>query len=589
MKRHVIFKFISIIIILSLPLGGCGKEDTGSDNPTLINQEEGTEEEIIEEASSEELKDILEDYTYYHGIATVYEDQYWKSKYQDESHGEGNGVLTSEDYLVYDSESKKLYIIARNLTYNSQHEVTVNDLNGNYLKTANIFATGETKEYYFMGIKYKDKVSFEGLPVRMDGNNLEIYTRIETLDDKWVEYHSTADTVRYGRDRVMPPNVSTNAYAGLLPTIDELKDEKSYGNKDVFIYEATTRFWNLKGTFDYNYRKISLEEMMEGVLAIRDTQLNNESFSKRAELLPEVWQETASIGDGLSGINIASAGLSSIFNTLDDIKTSSDGDRRDLVEASRGQEEVLILKDKIKDVLKEQGDQSATRKLEGFVLETDEESLIQSYPIFYETVEVIYSRIGDYVSEFERAYNEISEANVTDKLEEIALSLRKLTDENNRMLELFEILGAKIEKSLLTQPLMGLDELYREWPLAFYALEGSKSEVNIEEELTLPLGYPKDIVPIVEDGKIIMVDVIPSDTSSREGYMITVNSTISEGDISLFYKEALKDLEGYSQMSVAGMTIIEAYWDDYMISILVTKNNLGGEEENTIQISIIDQ
>ncbi|MBS4024658.1 MAG: hypothetical protein KGZ96_03170 [Clostridia bacterium] len=583
---------LAIIVLIAMVLSSCGENSTqGDETPAIEKTQPQDVLSVGEELSKDKKRDeILSNYSFYQGVATVMEDQSWESRGTDGSHGEGDAVLTSDEYLVYDETTKIMYILARNLTYRSSHIVTVNDLNGYYLNTANVSAKGELAEYYYLGIVYDGKnVSFSGLPVRFDVNSLMVYTRPATKNTLWVEYTSTADTVRLGSDRVMPPDISTNETLQQLPNLDHISDEKTYGNKETRVYEATTRLWNLKGRFDYTYKKITLEDMLQGVKAISDSELNNDTFSKMVEPLPEVWKETTKYVDMLDNVMVASAGMSTILNGVDDLENSVEGKDVDIIDIIRNQEEFNELKDELKTQLANQREDSTKRSLEGFVLDQEDENLKESFLPFTETIDVLLLRFKDYSSKIDESINLMNQENMDVNLETLHLYVEKTKVESEGLLELFELTREKITRALVEDPLIRLDEFYREWPIVFYSMEGRKSQVDMENGVQLPLGYPKDIVSIINESSVVMTDVIPSTGDDKEGYMVTIKVDKEEIEIVNYYEEVLKKYQEYNRISMAGMTILNANKDDYYITVMISKNSFGGEEEFMVQITIVDE
>ncbi len=589
-------RILALFLGCTLLLFGCGGQITTttlpispSEAPTVATDESSNANNDLDIEVVRSLDpEILKDYVFYHGIATVMEDQYWKSKFDDGSHGEGDAVLTSEDYLVFDPVSRKLYIVARNLTYNSKHTVTVNDMNGNYINTANISATGELQEFYSWGFVFDNTINFSALPIRIEAETSSVYTRPETRHPYWVAYTSTADTIKLGRDRVMPPDIAPSTVALNLPLLERIADEKKYGNKDLYSYEATNRLWNIKGAFDYQYQKITYEEMLEGVNAILEAESTDQSFSKRAEALPDVWQASAQLFDQLTALNDASASGYDYMLAIDSIE-SANKDRANLViETLNQQNDITASRKLLNDLVGERADQSVQRNLKTFVMDSGDPKLLESFGPYIETINTIFSRYSQLQKELENSFRSITTENLRAELDNLIITTKRMKEASDNMLELFELAEEHLTRALEANPIAELDTLYREWPIIFHAIDGRQTQVDMDGALALPLGYPKDTAPIMPDSTIVLVDIIPATSSTVEGYMISTKSSATEADIVTYYTSILKGYSDFEKMSVAGMQIINAQKKPYLITIMVTENTLGGTEPYLVQITVVD-
>lgn len=72
--------------------------------------------------------------------------------------------------------------------------------------------------------------------------------------------------------------------------------------------------------------------------------------------------------------------------------------------------------------------------------------------------------------------------------------------------------------------------------------DGSKSQVAVNEDkgVSLPEGYPSQVVPIVDGGKIVLANK-NEDAEKKVSFWVSVTSDKSTREVYKFYEEALKD------------------------------------------------
>jgi hypothetical protein len=595
---------VFIIVVFIFFLASCRSQGTPTPASTSpddsASSKESTEDPVEEDSATSETTseaslakaldpELLKEYVFYHGIATVMEDQKWTSKFQDGSHGEGDAVLTSEDYLLFEPLTGNLYIVARNLTYTSKHTIIVNDINGDYQDTANVSATGELQEYYSWGFLANDSLDFSPLPLRAEGLTSTIYTRPPTVNNTWVAYTSTSDTVRLAGDRVMPPDTASSLTLLNLPLLERFSDEKSYGNREARVYEATTRLWNLIGSFDYDYQKITFDEMLNGVNSIVDAMESDQTFSKRAEVLPDVWQAAAQISDQLRMLNEASATMNTYMTAIDSIENSQPDKARAIIDTIDQQGDLTKNRVILDDLANASADQSSQRKLEGFVMDSGDSQLIESFGPYLETIDSFFSRYAQLQKTLEESFQSINAENFSTELDMLVSTATQLKQLGDNRLTLFELFEEQLTRAIDADPIEELDTLFREWPILFYAIDGEQSQVNMDGGLQLPLGYPKELVPIMPKATLVLIDIIPASNDSREGYMVSAKSSELEADIVNYYTDLLQEFSSFEKMSLPGMQIITAQNNPYFITLMITENTLGGDEPSLIQITLVDE
>ncbi|NDL66783.1 hypothetical protein [Anaerotalea alkaliphila] len=607
--------FFARVLILALAVSSM----TGCDKAERKMLPEGPVQAQDVPVDLEAVKaDLLEEYVFYTGVATVMEDQSWVAKYQDGTHGEGDALFTSVDYLVHDPRTGNCHLLARDLTYSSQHAITVNDMHGAYISTAHVNAAGELSEYYGTGLLTTREVAdadpsgtpsyqldFSANPVRIDGGEQLVLTLPPTRNRQWVAYTSTADTVRLGVERVLPPDGAPNASIGQMPGLDNLSDTKTYGNRESRAYEATSRIWNVKGTFSYTYRKIGHGEAMDAIDRIREENLDRELYEALAQDLPRPWRETAVVGDHLQGLADASVQAGSILDGVDSASGSGPSSPKRAVELTALNPEFQEALDRMKVELEGvQGDQGALRSLEGAVLETSgadgagprQKKMGESYT----GTELLLAKIfGEYEGLHQRMEKNLQGLRELlpkgDALE--AREVEVLVEGCRALFQEMELLNRKVEALLedlnatladLEDPYGDLEEMYARWPEIADAAASADVSVDVEEGTVLPEGYPSQLVPVIGNAVVAVTERVPGEGGAPDGYMVTLKSGQPVQEVLAYYQEALKGLEDLETVQVPGtdMVVLSGTEGSYLVSVMVTANTLGGPEATMVQIMV---
>jgi hypothetical protein len=569
-------------------------------------------------------EDLLKSYTFYTGVATVLEEQSWVSKYQDGTHGEGDATFISLDYLVYDPLTDQCYILARDLTYRSEHTVTVNDMQGAYISTGYVNAFGELSEYYGTGLITRKEttdasasqtptylLNFSANPVRIDAIANQILTLPPTLNMQWVAYTSTADTVRLGVERVLPPDGALNESIDLIPNLSNLSDTKTYGNRESRVYEATTRIWNVKGTFTYTYRQIGYEEAINAIQQIRQEAIEEELYQALAQNLPEPWQETARVADRLDNISDASARAGSILNELVSSGANANSSPKQAVEIMALNPDFQDAVKSIQQIIEDaRADQGALRSLDGAIINasaennsgTQQQKIRESYSevklllaeVFseYETLYAQMQKNLNALKAFAPQGNTMDAQKIQSLLEDCMIQSKKAAQLNQKVQALFEDLYTILSDLNALQTVnketayQSLNDLYALWPETAASFTGGNVSVDINQGTTAPSDYPSDVVPLLKDGIIAISEKIPGESGSADGFMITLKTNLSAEEVLNYYKTALKAAANLENFSAGGMTVLSGSKDGYELSVMITSNSLGGTEKTMVQIAL---
>lgn len=106
-----------------------------------------------------------------------------------------------------------------------------------------------------------------------------------------------------------------------------------------------------------------------------------------------------------------------------------------------------------------------------------------------------------------------------------------------------------------------------EGKMVIKAEDGSKVEVNVGDNQSLPDGFPKDIVPIYKNSKIIATSRNLVD--EKESFLVSIGSDDSVDDIAKFYKSQFSKKEIKTDVNMNEMSMLAIEKDGYTISIQV--------------------
>ena len=586
-----ILKYISSALVLILILTSCQKA-----NMTASTQSEA---EDIKKIAEEILK---KDYQFFKGNAIISEEQKWTSKYQDGSHGEGNAVFSSADYLVYEPDSQKFYILARSMTYDSNHKVTVNDMNGNYIQTADIHAVGALDEFYGNGFVINQDgsyvINFASNPVRIDAAEMSIFTMPEVNNKQWVSYHSTADTVRLGDARVLPPDSAQNEKLAEMPQLDSISDSKTYGNKESRVYEATSRLWNVKGSFDYSYEKIDADKALTELNEIyKDSNKNTfaELIGDSTSNLDANWKDvinnSAEFADTLDASVSANNRLDTIFSGMKAAHATGNYTDEQIADT-------IVNSPEINEILKStQTDPAQSlNSLEKAVLKTSDSEFIE---IFNLSKALLLENLESYSKSFQAIQDKLAILNLHLSKQK-ALTPDQLNAELNSLFMNTKDPTVTMKSSLfleicfhnmytfanINEP--SSEDAQRYLKNMFQSIHDEVAMSNAAQiapdasvSMPLPENYPKDLVPIIEDSIIFGVE-------EYEGVMnVSLKTNLEIPEASEFYISKLKGISAYNKMNLDNMVILSGEKSNYTITVMVMPNTLGGDQPTLVQISLL--
>jgi len=556
----VIKVLLIFLLLLTTVLTGCqSKTLAPGDEPTSQGEvnaqvEANARVEPSEEYNTASDADVLEDmkkYRFFKGNVLIDEEQSWKSKFEDASHGEGSAQLAVEELIAYDANTQKAYIVTRSLKYTSQHLVTVNDLHGTFIDKRPVDATGELTECYGLGVDQDGTFDLSGLPVRIDQVETRFYTIPATHNTQWVAYRSAGDTIRWSIERIGPPEFALDSQLQQIPMLDTIANTKTYGNRQSAMYEATNRLWNVKGTVDYSYDKIDSAQALDYLRSqIQAIKLANGYVSPAA--LASLGGDYLKLWEALDQLahyshQAASAGQSIFMMPVTNPPEIAQLNREKLTDALDNMTEIGKQSDAF-DLLPEG---------EGFVLDLEtriaalkgaKERYVGLTSPNAEDKAALVERLAPFLGYLQR-YEEAVQGLMTKAEGERTLSVHK------------EALRALMAKGFS---------------------EAGAGELNMEAQVEMPQGYPLEVLPIPESGRLVMAEALEGG-----GFNLTFVDQATEAKLVQKYEALLSRHSEYSKMKIQGMTIITANKAPWSMSVTIGPNQLTEEGGMMVNLTAV--
>lgn len=116
----------------------------------------------------------------------------------------------------------------------------------------------------------------------------------------------------------------------------------------------------------------------------------------------------------------------------------------------------------------------------------------------------------------------------------------------------------------------------------------SKTSVAMEGEVSLPEGYPEDIAPIIEGGKVSVSTKNEGD-GKLASYSVMIFTDKDLKEATTFYKDALKDSKSFQIMESPEANTLAGEKNGYNIAVFVAIDNSLDEPRTGVNISLTPQ
>jgi len=629
--------FLGLLLLLTC-VSGCFFSKPGKPPLALATVDSLDEDDLLEAVSRETLTaeereslkgKLLQNYTFYQGRVTIFENQKWTSKWSDGSSGYGDTTLSTDEILVYDHNTQKSYIIVRYMSCTGLHHIIVNDPEGNNIGEADVTHSGELYEFYGTGLLWRKNlesavasaempltdqytINFGANPVRIDNQRSVIFTYPVPRQRDWVSYTSIAGTERRGDVRMWPPEeYPKNTDLDQVPALSNISGNNTYNANQTWAYEATDRVWIPSGNFSYDYYKISYADAMKEIKRLEAEVTAAGSFGSMAANLPPAWKETARFADGMQAVASAANDLNAISQAVmstgkqDVLGALNSADA--LSNESRVLNDIVTLKQGMADMTGVRSEDSAMRSLEGVVIEASEDSgagpeqknlknsfnlvkphlvnLFQQYADVYEALQPVVNELRIYSGRS----GDISIQEVNDLIKSYQQEIQTALKLNQQIETLLGDIGVILNDLYQKgdqddeSEYAELNRLFETWSDTLKTLENV--EIDLTGGVKLPQGYPRDIVPIIEGAAIAIAEKIPGE-GGRDGFNITLKTSRTADEIRQYYQKCLQEAEDFETFSFNDMITFSGVRSGYEFNVMISKNNLGGTEKMAIQISL---
>ena len=114
--------------------------------------------------------------------------------------------------------------------------------------------------------------------------------------------------------------------------------------------------------------------------------------------------------------------------------------------------------------------------------------------------------------------------------------------------------------------------------------EGESSLSFNEEGTSLPEGYPKDLVPVIKGGKVVMSGKDASDDITSYWLSILVEKEFK--DVADYYKKIMKDAEDKQEINTENMYVVEGTIDEHFINVSCTKDSSSDGDVTMVSIVV---
>ncbi|NCB41158.1 MAG: hypothetical protein EOM59_00840 [Clostridia bacterium] len=583
--------------------------DRVGDGSSRVNDEGLTNSELEQiEFYNEEKQRLLDSLMFYQGSATIQENYRIVSPTQGDTPVVGSVAMVSEDIFVYDERTEKCYLLARRISLLGD-DVKAFDIPRIYKGTVTVKVCGILTEYYGNGIlqaydvadavegKKGYYLNFSANPVRIGCDVETIYTNPPVRNTYWVQVigPQSVDMVATG---VFTPEELPDVEVGLMPGLSNVFGEKSYNSSNTLVYEYTGGTVIPQGTFSYDYKKMSYDEISDFLGELRAEAQKDHQLEEAAQNLSDAWKEALSAEHEIKTLMDASESIGSYaehFSGETAVDAATAKAEADMLAGGADFNGEINRTLKALEALESDG--GSLRRLEDFSLEGGEGDQKKASDAMRSLLPVL----GEYLSFYKEAAEGIQqktkelrgallgkaelEADAILLLEQIRTEADELSSRSSCLTQLSSdfysvLLGYIQSEGLVESEFAALSRLCEIWENTLRDfLSGNVPLVDLENGLVIPSDYPADIVPLLKDASIAIYE-----TDEDGTIMLTQKSNMSQEDVIEYYQNALAGLQDLSTFSMGGMWTLSGRKENFDVSVLVAANQLGGTEKTMVQI-----
>lgn len=619
-KKQVIILGIAGAAVAAAVIGGtllkngdagakqASQGDSYQSDKTASSEMEQYQEQI--RAYDREKQKLLDSLVFYQGNATIQETYKIKTT-QGDAPVDGSVAMVSEDILAYDERTDKCYLVARRIDILGD-DVKSFDIPRISTGAVTLKVCGTLTEYYGNGVLQAYNVAdaledrkgyyldFSANPVRIDCETETIYTNPAVKNTYWVQLIGPTEVIMIATG-VFTPEELPYVMTGLIPGLTELSEEKTYNASQTLIYDYTGGQVVPQGSFIFGYKKVSYDEVKDLLNELKTEAQKDIQLEDAAETLSEAWKDALSAEQEIKTVIDASEAVyrySEHFSGESSADASAAKNQADmLANGSKFSGELRTAMEALDSMESEGG---SLRKLEDFSMDGGDGDQRQAT----DAVESLLPVLKEYLSVYRRVVSGLQ--NNTSDLRSALSGKTAIDAEAQLVLEKIRTDAAELKKlsSCFSQlsadfysVLLSFDQSKGEKETEFAALarlcgiwetalrdylSGTALAADVEKEISIPSDYPSDIVPLPKNAVAVIYE-----TDTDGTIMLTLKTNMAPEDVLEYYKNALSGAQDLSSLSMGGMLTLTGTKENFEVSILVSANQLGGNEPTMVQITLI--
>lgn len=583
--------------------GGTYQSDTNS------TSEMGRYQEQIE-AFDQEKQKLLDSLVFYQGNATIQE-TYKISTSEGDAPVDGSVAMVSEDILAYDERTNQCYLVARRISILGD-DVKSFDIPRISTGTVTLKVCGTLTEYYGNGVLQAYDVAdalngkkgyyldFSANPVRIGCETETIYTNPAVKNTYWVQLIGPTDVTMIATG-VFTPEELPYVPTGLIPGLSELSGEKTYNASQTLAYNYSGGQVVPQGSFMFDYKKMSYDEVKDFLDELKTEAQKDKQLEDAVETLSDAWKDALSTTQEIKTVIDASAGIQSYseyFSGASLADASAAKNQADMLANGAQFSGDLRTATQALNAMESEG--GSLRKLEGFSMDGGDGDRREAADAMESLLPVLKEYLSEYrgvvdglqISTSELRTALLGKTTLEDDARLILEKIRADADNLKRLNSCYLNLSSDFYSVLLSYnqskgaqetefaALARLCGLWEDTLRDF--LSDTAPAADVENGISIPSDYPSGIVPLPKDAVAVIYE-----TDTDGTIMLTLKTNMASEDALEYYKSALSEAQDLSSFAMGGMLTLTGIKENFEVSILVSANQLGGNEATMVQITLI--
>ncbi len=405
-----------------------------------------------------------------------------------------------------------------------------------------------------------------------------------------------------------PKNTTLNQ----VPHLANISASNTYNSDESRFFHSTNRIWTPSGTFSYDYQRLTYSEAMAEILKLKQEAESAGAFGAMAASHPPAWQQTAALADSLGATVAAARGAEAMVNAvfpqdvIDVIQNRNAADT--LANEKTFQKHMSEIRSGMAPMSASSSEQGVLRQLEGVIIESsaengagkEQKNLKSNFYIVKPHIEGLFTKYASLYESLQQTLAQIR-IHLTLSRDFPVARVNALLQDCRQQLESARGLNTQVELLLGDLGIVlydlnaagtvdnefkysELNRLFAGWEQTFKDFDNIA--VDIEKGVSLPDGYPDDIIPVMPGAIIAIANKLPGQDGSEDGFALTLKTHATINEAVRYYEIFLKNIPDVSSVTIKGITTLSGENYPFEFSIMVLNNNLGGAEKTIIQITL---